>query len=267
MNAAFSRLALTVGLLTLSSTTLTGCGSAPTAETSALAGITADAQSSAAETTAASVTPAGSVINGLPTKNELVNDGKGDYIQTTILPNDPALSYDPAVVEESATDLFSAADIGEAHKMIVTFIAEEVYDSTLNGNPGDHAAIDRWFAKHADIFASDQIESISNAMKTDARQHLVMRGTHRDGYELEYGPDQVHVLERDIRVSAIRGATMDGTNYLGFQATGSVTHAVRSKGSSMGENTIPDLNFTMKQIGDKWVIAGYQNTFNIAAVE
>lgn len=269
MNAAFSRFSRTAALLAISGLVITGCGT--TADTSPAAGeATETKQAPVAEPTTAvtgSGTLAGTVINGLPTKKEIANDGKGEYIQTTISPDDPAMNYNPAIVESTATDRFSEADIREAQKMLVTFIAEEVYDSTLNGNPNDHAAIDRWFASHADLIAPEQFDIMLNEVKNDVTMHPVMRGTHREGYELAYGPDTVHVLDRDITVTKIQGGVIDGYTVLGVDATGSVTHAVQNKGSQVAENTTPDLRFTLIQAGGKWVIAGFQNSFHITPVQ
>lgn len=268
MNATNSRLARIAGLLVFTSVVLFGCGAAPAAETATTEAPTQTDGASVAEATATPETLAGTVINGLPTKPVLANDGKGVYIQTTISPDDPALKYNPAVVNPSATDRFSEAEIADAHKMIVTFIAEEVYDSTLNGNHGDHANVDLWFAQHKDILDSEQTEGFVNATKNDISMHLVMRGNHRDGkYELDYGPNAVHVAEREITIDDIRGGPINGKEYLGVHATGSVTHVVRSKGNKVWENTIPDLNFTLGRVDGRWVIVGFQNTFSISPAE
>lgn len=43
------------------------------------------------------------------------------------------MQYDPAIVDDAAKAHFSEAELTEAQRMIVRFIAEEAIDSTLNG--------------------------------------------------------------------------------------------------------------------------------------
>lgn len=271
MSAAFSRLSRTAALLAVSGLVLTGCGTA--AEIPPATGeATETNQPPVAEATTAATASgveAGAVINGLPTKKELANDGKGEYIQTTVSPDDPARIYNPAIVQSSATDLFSEAEIREAQEMLVTFIYEEVYDSTILGNPSDQANVDRWVAKHADSFAPEHLEEVVGHIKNPTGNvHPIMLAPFRIGkYDLDYGPNAVHVAERNITFREIMGATVDGIDYLGFDATGMVRHVVHSKGSKLMEHTDTAINFTIRQDNGKWVIAGALHTFSTAAVQ
>jgi hypothetical protein len=90
---------------------------------------------SASETATPTATPTPTVTSlarGVVAKG-VANDGIGDYLQTSITDGDPAMQYDPAIVDDAAKAHFSEAELTEAQRMIVRFIAEEAIDSTLNG--------------------------------------------------------------------------------------------------------------------------------------
>jgi hypothetical protein len=63
----------------------------------------------------------------------VANDGTGEYLQMSIADTDPAMKYNPAITDGAAKAHFSEAELAEAHKTAVKFIAEEAIDSTLNG--------------------------------------------------------------------------------------------------------------------------------------
>jgi hypothetical protein len=84
--------------------------------------------------------PGGLVAKGV------ANDGKGDYLQTSIADTDPAMKYNPAIADDAAKAHYSEAELAEAQKVIVRFIAEEGIDSTLNNGTD----IDGWFAANKD---------------------------------------------------------------------------------------------------------------------
>lgn len=213
---------------------------------------------------------AGDVIKGIPTKKELANNGKGDYIQTTISDDDSAMKFDPALVSTPTVfDLFTKDEIADAQKFIMRFIAEEAIDSQINDNSADVANIDAWWAKNKDKVAPQYQEEFLASLKSDDTSKAMVFRTHFRKYSLAYGADKTHVSSRQLSVKDIKGGTAaNGMDFLEFNVTGSFAMPAVVNGKTTEENTTASFIFnTVKDASTgKWEIAGFKNTFNVAPV-
>lgn len=204
---------------------------------------------------------------GLPIKG-LANDGRGEYLQTTITDDDPAMTLDPSIVEENATSRFSMDEIASAQKFIIKFIAEEGIDSTLNGNPNDPATIDAWWAKNKDkMDPSKQDVLLAGARSEDVNQNFVFRPRFREGqYGLAYGPTRTHIVNRTIKPKAIRGGEMDGKTVIGLQSDLSFSVAALRDGKDALENVDAVMSYTVSKDAKtgSWQIYGNNARFDVA---
>lgn len=202
---------------------------------------------------------------GLPIKGP-ANDGRGDYLQTTIDDADPAMTLDPSIVEENATSRFSMDEIASAQKFIIKFMAEEGIDSTLNGNPNDPATIDAWWAKNKDkMDPSKQDLLLAGVHSEDVNQNFVMRPRFREGqYGLAYGPNQTHIVSRTIKPKAIRAGETDGKTVIGLQSDLSFSVAVLRDGKDAIENVSAVMSYTVSKDpqSGSWKIIGNNATFS-----
>lgn len=212
----------------------------------------------------------GTVINGMPTKAELANDGKGEYVQTSISPDDPAFTYNPSIVDPSASGTYSPEDITAAQKVAVTFLAEEGIDSTLNNNPSDVSNQEAWWAKNKDRFAPTHQDEIHNAiLANDPNQPFVFRGQYRAGkYDLASGPSTTHVLSRTITPVAIKAGNIKGESLLGVQSKVDFTLNAVSDGAPAKETVSGTVSYTLlKDSSGKWLITGSSANYNITPVK
>lgn len=225
---------------------------------------------SAAPSASPSATPsvsAGSKINGIPTLTEVANDGKGEYIKTTISDDDPAMKYNPAIVQGSASQLYSPDEIVDGQRFVSKFVAEEVIDSTLNNNPSDPANISNWISKNGDKFDPAQKDALFRELKTPGSNvQPLMKGEYREkrgNYVLASGPNQTHVLSRQITPTTIAGASMNGQSYLGVHIDAKYELNAVVDGKPYREPTTASIDFTIKKDAatGKWLIAGLQNTY------
>lgn len=236
----------------------------PNVQTSATS--TASATATATPSAAKAGVEAGDVINGLPTKKELANDGKGDYIQTTISPDDPAFIYNPVIVEPNASSAYTEAEIREVQKKFVTFVAEETIDSTLNDNPSDNEAQDAWWAKHKDQIAPYAQDRFLAALKAnDPNQPFVFRGQLRQTkYSLAHGSGVTHVNSRKITVKAVKAGVLEGRQVLGFQADVEFTLNAVVNGKPALETITGTLSYTYtKESSGQFLISGNSGMYSI----
>lgn len=230
---------------------------------------TSAAASPSSSLSAVATTPSGpkpgDVIKRIPTKKEVANDGKGDYIQTTIADNDPAMKFDPALVTgPEASQLFTNAEIADAQKFTMRFIAEEAIDSQINNNPTDAKNIDAWWAKNKDKILIENYPLYLPLLKNsnDQTLSLVFRPNARN-YSLDYGKDKTRVFNRKLTVDQIQGKTVNGMKVLSFYASGSFSMPVVVGGSVKQEDTSATFIFhvTKEPSTGKWVVGGVENTF------
>lgn len=222
-----------------------------------LAGCGSSDSGSPAEGTTATATPSTpslpSEVNGLPVKG-LADDGKGEYLQTTLDENDPALEYDSSIVHPTALELFSEEEIEAGQEFAMYFAAEEFMDSTLNGNPDDPEAMEEWWDENKDYFHSDHAEEIHSVLETAV---IVIRGSLREPNDLTYGSDQGHVLSRSLVPDEIYGAVYEGDDLLGVSAEFEVEHALVLDGTETPDPVSGTVQLLLKQEDSgEWKIAG-----------
>lgn len=244
----------------------TSACSAPEATSTAGTSGASDAASAAATS---SVTPSPTsrfpytLSSGLVAKG-VANDGKGDYLQTSIADTDPAMKYNPAITDDAAKAHFSEADLAEAQKVIVRFIAEEAIDSTLNGggNP------DLWFEDHKDqIHPTNQaimLEELKAGKGDVAREEWMAT---KPGFSYVHGPDTPRVTMRIITPEKFRYVEGNGLQGVMLDTTAAYSMGVTADGiRKPDQSSTAELSYAVaKDPADgKWKIAGYNGNFHTA---
>jgi hypothetical protein len=260
------RLSLT-SILAASALLATGCSGngmqaapVPSATESPAPAASAVVDATAAPTTAPAVSlPAGIVAKGV------ANDGNGEYLQTSISDGDPAMQYNPAIADDAAKAHYSAADLAEAQKVAVKFIAEEAIDSTLNGGGTD---VDGWYATH-----KDQIHPVNQTMMLQdlksendilARERWI---TSRPGYSYVHGATTPRIQSRTITPTKLRFVVNDNLQGVMLDTTASWTMPVTGGSHTGIQSTTAEISFAVaKDPADgKWKIAGYSTNYHTAA--
>jgi hypothetical protein len=203
--------------------------------------------------------PAGIIAKGV------ANDGVGDYLQTSISDDDPAMKYNPALADAAAKAHFSEADLAEAQKVVVKFIAEEAIDSTLNGGMGD---IDVWWNAHKDQIHPLNQDIMLADMKTPGKAPLCRELwiLERPGYSYVHGKDTPRVTERTITPLALRYA--ESSTLSGVMLDTNVTYSMAvttERGMDSVQNSTGEVSFAVaKDVADggKWKIAGYNTNYH-----
>lgn len=234
-----------------------------------------DESSSASSTASAPATPntvgagSGAVqdrsVNGLPTEKEPVADGKGTYLQTTISPDDPAFNYDAGVVSVDKPPMYTPEEVRQAHRTAVEYAVDAI-DSPMNGTPGDQASAEAWWADNQTRFHPDyQDEFRTDLFSMDPNKPVVYKGTHRNGYGLQYGPDKTHISARTIETTEIFGGDLNGRNALAVSLVVNFSSAASIDGNAIPENAVGQLRYTMVKdpVAEKFLITGYYGTFSI----
>lgn len=168
--------------------------------------VAAETQAAAATEPASAPTAVPSEVNGIPIKGR-VNNGKGDYLQTTIADDDAAMTFNPAVVDPAVTAEYSPENIAEAHRHAIRFIAEEGIDSTIN----DGNNTEEWWARNKDRVAPEWRDAFKAHL--DSGKTFVIRDSWEDGNPkgdtYRYSANEPRVTKRTITTSEIR--TEDGS--------------------------------------------------------
>jgi hypothetical protein len=202
--------------------------------------------------------------NGIVAKG-VANDGKGEYLQTSIADTDPAMKYNPAITDGAAKAHFSEAELAEAHKTAVKFIAEEAIDSTLNGGTD----VDGWFAAHKDQIHPLNQDIMLNDMKSEkdilARERWM---TSRPGYSYAHGATTPRVISRTITPIALRYAGTAPLHGVMLETTASYEMAVEKKDApDIVQSSTAEMSFAViiDPADGKWKIAGYDTNYHTAA--
>ena len=198
--------------------------------------------------------PSGLVAKGV------ANDGTGDYLQTSIADTDPAMKYNPVIADDAAKAHFSEAELAEAQKVIVRFIAEEAIDSTLN----DGVDVDGWYAAHKDQIHPASQDLTLKAIRSDkdilSRERWMAA---RPGYSYVHGANTPRVTSRTItpvKLEYVEGADLQGVM---LTTTASWDMAVDKQGAmSSVQVSTGEINFAAaKDPADgKWKFAGWNDT-------
>lgn len=214
------------------------------------------------DTPLATTTP--TLSAGLVAKG-VANDGKGDYLQTTIADSDPAMTYNPELADGAAKAHYSDADLAEAQKAAVKFIAEEAIDSTLNGGGND---VDGWYEAHKDVILPANQSTMLNDLKSGkgilAREEWM---TKRSGYSYVHGADTPRVTERTITPKKL--SFVEKNNLQGVKVSTEVNYSMPVIGGTHSkiQTTKGDVSFSVSKdpADGKWKIAGYNTTYHTTA--
>lgn len=232
--------------------------SGPTDTSSPTTSISQTATPSPSASTPTSTLPAGIIAKGA------ANDGKGVYLQTSIADTDPAMKYTPAIADAGAKSHFSAAELAEAQKMAVKFIAEEAIDSTLNGGGTD---VDGWYAAHKNqILPQNQaimLKDLKSGKDVLARESWM---ASKPGYSYVHEANTPRVTSRTITPTKLR--YVEGGGVQGVMLDTNVSYAMNVTGGSHSgvQTTTGNISFAVaKDPADgKWKIAGYQAHYQTA---
>lgn len=254
----FQRLTLTA-VLTGSALLATGCsGSAPQAPTAS-----PDVASPVASVVASPVATVPPKLGAGIIAKGVANDSKGDYLQTSIADTDPAMQYNPVIADAAAKAHYSAAELSEAQKVVVKFIAEEVIDSTLNGGTD----VDGWWAAHKDqIHPGNLAPMLADLKKTDTdilvRESWIAR---YPGYSYVHGVETPRVSVRTIspyKIGYVESSTLQGAT-VSTDASWSM-NVINEEGHNGVQKSTAKLTFSVvKDPADgKWKIAGYNTDYH-----
>lgn len=229
----------------------------PTATASPSTSISQTVTPSATPTATTPALAAGIVAKGVE------NNGKGTYLQTSIADTDPAMQYNPAITDDAAKTHFSEADLAEAQKAAVKFIAEEGIDSTLNGGGN----VDKWFAAHKDeIYPTNQAIMLGDLK---AGKDVVARESWmatKPGYSYVYGDNTPRVSARTITPKSVK--FVEGNGLQGVWVNTDVSYSMPITGGTHSgvQSTTATISYAMAKdsTDGKWKIAGYESNFHTA---
>lgn len=208
--------------------------------------------------------------NGIPTEKELVSDAHGEYRQTTIAPDDPAFTFDPGVVEATATERYNEEEVEQAQRAAVEYAVAAI-DSPMNGSPGDETSAAQWWSVNQERFVPHQQDTFRAAVfSPDGNLPLVYKGTHRDGtqFGLQYGSDVAHITSRSIETKSIRAGELDVGTVIAVTLEVNFANAVVKDGKKGTEYARGDIACTMLKdaASGKFLISGYTSTYTTSKV-
>jgi hypothetical protein len=260
----FQRLTLTA-ILAGSSLLATGCAGngAPTAAVVSDAASPVAVASQEPTISASPISTAPGLPDGIVVKG-VANDGTGDYLQTSIADDDPAMKYNPAITDAAAKANFSEADLAEAHKVAVKFIVEEAIDSTLNGGGKD---VDGWYEAH-----KDQIHPINQSIMLQdlkAGKDAVSRESWmatKPGYSYAHGDNTPRVRSRTITPTKVSYANNGSSQGVWVDTTASYSMKVTGGTGANIQSTSAVISYAVaKDPADgKWKIAAYEAKYKTA---
>lgn len=201
-------------------------------------------------------------VSTIPVK-EVANNGKGEYKQSTISPDDPALKYDPNVVSPDASAKFTPEDITAAQKTAITFLAEEGIDSTLN----DGTDVEGWFAKNKDKIAPELQDQIVPYIKS-GNDFVTTRSWDKSnsaGWGYAYNKDQPRVKSRKIEVTGIRSEdSANGTSLIFNTDVDYVMAGKNSAGVVKDINVKGQMMYAVRKDAatGNWLITGQKSNYN-----
>lgn len=162
----------------------------------------------------------GPEINGMTTEKELASDSNGQWRKITLKDNDTDLFITDSLLQVSipATKNFGGSEhIAKAYELAAR-LAIEVIDTGLNGDPYNESIANEWFEKNKDKFHPDTHAKLkADLLNNDPtltfgdypENVAVFKGTHRDGYNLEYGEDKTHIASYELSRGTVDSFTFN----------------------------------------------------------
>ena len=162
----------------------------------------------------------------------VVNDGSGEYLQTTVADDDPALAWQPEKFVRAEINAMPKDRVLAAQKTAVKFIAEEGIDATMNAvherlgqpegtttlNPAASQVWAEWLSRNQSKYASNYKLDLQDPWKHTNRgtgsgtvgpgvlfggdRQFVKSGPQ---FSYVYGADKTRLLDRKFDIKAISG--------------------------------------------------------------
>lgn len=138
--------------------------------------------------------PAGPSIAG----GQVIKTDKGEYLQSTIADDDPAMKYDSTKATDEAKAQYTEDELKEAQKITSKYVAEEMIDSPLNNSA---VSVDTWWTANKDKFDPNYHAETKKAL--DDGQGPVIRNLwqeeRKDTYSYVYSPTETRVFDRNMQ--------------------------------------------------------------------
>jgi hypothetical protein len=171
------------------------------------------------------------------------------------------MQYKSSLSDAAAKAHFSEADLAEAQKVVVRFIAEETIDSTLNGGTD----VDGWFAAHKDqIHSANQSIMLADlkAGKDDvAREQWI---ASKPGYSYLHGETTPRIKTRTITPTKIE--YIEGNGLQGVMVSTTAVWSMEVTGGSHSgvQHSTGTITYSVAKEtdGNTWKIAGYETNIN-----
>lgn len=222
------------------------------------------ASKSAEPSTIASATASGVPASSIPVKGA-ANNGKGQYLQTTVSADDPAMKYNPDVVDATIKAQYSPEQITDAQRMVVTFTAEEGIDSILN----DGNDVEAWWAANKDKIAPEFQGKVKSQL--DSGREFVNRrswGPERAGdFTYDYKASSPRISERKIAVASLKSGNDVDNSIVITMKVNYVVQAKDSSGKSFPVKVLADMMFAVRKdaASGKWLLDGQNSSYTAHA--
>lgn len=219
-----------------------------------LTGCTSGNDSPSSEETVSASNPS---IPKIPDTGQVVDNGKGKYLQSTISDSDPAMKMNREMYLSDAKALYSEEELYEAQKTVIRFIAEETIDSTVQGGGNT----DEWFERNKNRFAPEYQDTVKQALK-DPKNAFLINSEIRDeaGYDLKYDETSIRLENRSILLTSITKASNDRIN-----VTADIKYKLKTN-DGKSETVSGQVSYIVTQTaGNEWLISGHKNKVSIQA--
>ena len=196
-------------------------------------------------------------IPKIPDTGEVMDNGKGKYLHSTINDTDPSMKLNRELFTSDIKDLYTEEELHEAQKTVIRFIAEETIDSTVQGG----GSVDQWFEKNKDRFTPEYQPEVQKALK-DPNSAFLINSDIRSaaGYDLAYDEKSVRVEKRSIMLSNISKASGNRIN-----VSADIKYKLKTNDGKTETGSGQISYIVTKSPDGKWLISGHKNKVSIQA--
>lgn len=255
MNA--KKLCTTIALLSMLS--LTACGGEAEVE------LHGPISSAAQETAAAAPFPSAGVAN----------DGKGEYLQSSIDESDPAWAFATDVLEPDVSPTLTEEQLTEAQHVFLKFATEEGIDSVFRRPHAlkDQALLDAWVERNASKFIEGKVFELgvedTDTISPMEAGYLDLEGAldpsvkTENAFTYDYGSDKMRMRERHIVMTKIAGPDVMSTqgsvadNMVAMTAVITYSMDARINGEPAVESGVTTAFANMELIDGEWKIKSF----------
>lgn len=208
----------------------------------------------------------GPTIDGMPTLRELASDKNGQWRKTTILPDDPAFTFDPAVIQDTVTPDWTEEDIKAAQRIAVEMAVDGI-DTPANSALGDTASMEKWWDTNKGKFHPMYWEELKkDATSTALDKTIVFKVAHRkDG--MPYGENAIHVSDRTLKTTEIIGGEINGMSAIAVTVQVGFSNILDVEGSEAREFTNGVVRYTFTKDNGGYPIIGYYSLYETNALQ